>query len=76
MVETEVSVDNLIKVFTVKLFSFLIARTHTHTHTHMHIPSILRSFNMDPDATVTTYIVPFKNVNEERVMAQVTIKQP
>ena len=67
MVETEETVDNLIKVFTIKLFSFLIA--HTHTHTHMHISSILRSFNMDPDATVMTYIVPFKNVNDERVMA-------
>lgn len=42
---------------------------HTLTHAHMHILSILRSFNMDPDATVMTYIVPFKNVNDERVMA-------
>ena len=73
MVETEEGVDNLIKVFATKLFWFLIAHTHTHTdthtQTHMHILSVLRSFNMDWDAAVTTYIAPFKNVSDERVMA-------
>ena len=73
MVETEEGVDSLIKVFAIKLFWFLITHTHTHTdtntHTHMHISSILRSFSMDRDAAVTTYIVPFKNVSDERIMA-------